>query len=173
MDDIWGYILNLVECDKDKCRLLMTCSWISKCKFYFNKMVAPYKIINSRWFNHFVNIHIYSNYDAMLPSSVTHLQIDSGFTKLDKNYIPSTVSHLRFGDVFNQSVEGYIPTSVTHVAFGTSYNQPIKDCIPSSVTELTLGDHFNQPLHDIPSSITKIIFRISVRLSSCEFDDIP
>ena len=57
MLDVWSYITELIEDDKDKCRLMMTCKWISECQFHFNQINIYEKILRrSRWFDHFTNV---------------------------------------------------------------------------------------------------------------------
>ena len=183
MLDVWSYITEFIGTNNDKFRLMMTCTEISKCRFYFNEMIAVEKIAGSRWFNNFVDILVFDN-TSILPSftqyltfktdlpinnyissTVTHLTFGSSFNQSVKNCIPSSVTHLTFGFYFNQSIENSIPSSVTHLTFDNYFRQPIEKCIPPSVTHLKLGHRFNQySENSIPSTITHL------RLCCCQSD---
>ena len=76
MQDIWGHITELIYNDNDICHLMMSCKWISKCRFYFYEPNEICKIKKSQWFNHFNNIFNYHNSDK-LPLFITHLTFGS------------------------------------------------------------------------------------------------
>jgi len=180
MNDVWGYISKFIETNKDKCYLMMTCSWISHCEFYFEEIVLHEKIMNTMWYNKFTNIDELSDL-SILPRSITHLIFSEGIsgfhfygTDYDiKGKIPSTVTHLKFRSDFNQSIDQCIPPSVTHLEFGYCFNQDIIDCIPSSVIEITFGDDFQYPINNIPSSVTIINFNISGNVNKEIIQDLP
>lgn len=192
MLDAWSYIANLLESDKDKCRLMITCKDMSKCRFFFNERIKIEKIVTSNFFNHFVNIKI-NNFNVPFPSFITHLKFGSEFNESIDNRIPSTITHLIFGWRFNQPIKKCIPSSITHLNFDCDFNQPIENCIPSSVvhlkfcvcfnqpiknniptsvTHLTLGWHFEQSVSDIPSSVTHLFFN-EKEDNDIEIDNIP
>jgi len=176
MNDIWGYITQFIEDNKDICRLMMTCKEISNCRFYFNgKIILTDEIVRSGWFDRFTNIelqsvmrklplsinHLWINWEFndsienKIPLTVTHLHFDS--IKVLPTMFPSSITHLIFGHNFNRSIAGCIPSSVVELIFGISFNQPINDCIPSSVGILKFTDDFNQPISGfIPSSVRQL-----------------
>lgn len=194
MLDVWSYITELIEDDKDKCRLMMTCKWISKCRFYFNQMNTYEKILRSRWFDHFTNVLVnkkiimrpileisskeinnkfpsnmnnptFAKFVSKFPLNMTHLTFEDKFNKSVKKCIPSTVTHLTFGDYFSHPIKDSIPSSVTHLIFGDSFDYQIKNFIPSSVKYLEFGYSFNKNIKGcIPASVTHLI------LGSC-FDN--
>ena len=136
--DIWCYIASVINDDKDKCQLMMTCKDISKCAFYFNQEIDIDKIINSQWFNKFTNVLIHDNV-RILPYSITHLSFD---------------------DVFNKSIIMRFPPTITHLTFGRYFSKSIEYCMPSSVIEITFGDNFYGSLIGIPSSVKTINFNL-------------
>jgi len=169
MLDAWSCIANLIESDKDKCHLIMSCKGMSKCRFFFNERVKIEKIVTSKFFNHFINVKV-NNFDVLFPPFITHLTFGWWFDQPIENRIPSTITHLRFGNHFDQPIENCIPSSVVHLKFDTFFNQPIKNNIPTSVTHLTFGWHFEQAVSDIPSSVTHLFFNTK---ESIDFDTIP
>lgn len=178
--EIWQIIIEFIETNKDKCRMLMTCKDMSKCKFYFRQFIHInncIKITKSIWYNYFTNIlcdntnislpkytkkMIFSEFfsgpiiNGFIPSTVTHVKFNSFFNRPINNCIPSSVKHLIFGSTFNRPIENYLPTSITHLTFGFRFNHPIKNNIPTSVTHLVFGECFNQSLMEIPSSVTHL-----------------
>ena len=158
--EIWEIILEFVETNEDKCRLLMTSKDMPKCEFYFYELVKmnDMEIRNSMWFDRFTKI-ICNNVNIRIPLYVTHIFFSDLFDELVGNFIPSTVTHVVFGDFFNQPVNGCIPTSVTHLTFKSCFNQFIDNSIPPSVTHLIFGHRFNLPIkNNIPSSVTHLTF---------------
>lgn len=158
--EIWEIILEFIEVNEDKCRLLMTCIDMLKCKFYFYESVRmnDKEIQNSMWFDRFTKI-ICNSVNVKIPLSVTHLFFSDLFNESVGNFIPSTVTHIVFGDLFNQPINGCIPTSVTHLTFKSYFQQFINDSIPYSVTHLIFGHRFNLPIkNNIPSSVTHLTF---------------
>lgn len=149
--DIWGYIAKHIKHDHDRCRLMMTCTWISQCEFWFTEVINIEKILGLEWFDHFRSIYAQKKYK--LPKLVTHLSIF--FNESINDYIPPTTIHLYFHDKFNQPINGCIPSSVTNLSFYGNFNQPIDKCIPSSVTHLIFQGCYNQYINGyIPSSVT-------------------
>ena len=106
--DIWEYLMRFINCNKDKCNLLITCKTISKCRFIFTGKVNIESITKSNWFDHFINVCV--NKLSKLPPMITHLTFDDRFNKSIQSYIPSTVMHLTFGEDFDKPIKGHIPT---------------------------------------------------------------
>lgn len=154
--DLIGNIAEFIDCDNDKCCLMMTCKWISKCKFRFYQTINLKKILQSRWFHYFTDINAV---DAVpFPSHITRLTFSDSFDKNIENKIPSTVIHLTFGNQFDQPIVGCIPSSVKKIEFGYFFDQPIENCIPSNITHLKFGNCFNQMItNNIPKTITHLI----------------
>lgn len=148
--DIWGYVAKYIKHNNDKCRLMMTCKWISECEFWFTEPIEIEKITELKWFDHFCSI--YARKKIKLPKLTNYLIIL--FNEPVNDYVPSTVIHLEFHESFNQPIDGCIPLSVTHLSFFGNFNQPINECISSSVTHLSFYGIFNQPINRcIPSSV--------------------
>jgi len=170
--DIVGYLIRFIRRDKDKCRLLMTCQWISKCEVFFHEDILINKIIRSRWFHKFTNIIVKNKKCKFprkgltpplkasgFPSSITSLTFNHEFNDSVKDYIPSTIVYLKFSDDFNQPIEGCIPPSVKNLNFGWSFDQPIRNCIPHSVKYLSFGYRFNQSIkYCIPLGVNFLHF---------------
>ena len=78
MWDVWGHIANFIETDKDRCYLMMTCKQISENQFYFYEMIYIERIMNSKWFNNFVNI-IVSDKSKKLPLFITYLTFSKNY----------------------------------------------------------------------------------------------
>ena len=162
--DIIGYITEFIECDKEKCYLMMTCTWISGCNFRFNERIDFNNISQSIWFDYFVNIIAHDT--VSFPLHITHLTFYNFFNKNIENKIPTTVTHLMFGSQFDQSIIGCIPSSVINLEFGYLFDQPIEDCIPSNVIHLKFGSHFNHTINNnIPDSITYLTLGCQFRPS--------
>src|SRR6266567_3325134 len=125
MQDIWGHIVQFIKQDKNKCYLMMTCKWISKCNFYFDDQIDIDKIIGSLWFDHFRSVII-----------------------KDIVSLPPSIIHLTFSPDFNQPINGFIPSSVIELVFGSNFNQPINGCIPSAVECVFFGHNFNQSIEN-------------------------
>ena len=110
MLDIWGLIIKIIECDKDRCYLAMTCTDLSKIKICFNDPIEVEKIVNSRWFDNFTNIRVATELPDCshnpqyrikakinkLPESITHLILGCQFKDCIKNSIPETVKTITF-----------------------------------------------------------------------------
>ena len=47
--DIWGYVAKYIKHNNDKCRLMMTCKWISECEFWFTEPIEIEKITELKW----------------------------------------------------------------------------------------------------------------------------
>src|SRR5690606_9361685 len=170
--EIWRYIAESVEYNKDKCQLMMTCKEISDYQFFFNEqtLISRNKI-KSRWFDRFTNIitdkiesfplfmtHLtFYKYFNMPITSIKKEKIKNKLKFIEKNafythisggkpevfYIPLSVTHLTLSADFNQPInKNSIPSSVTHLAFGYEFNQPINECIPSNMIHLTFGHDF-------------------------------
>jgi len=155
--DLWGYLSEFINNDRDKCRLMMTCKKISKCRFYFYRLRDIYYAKKSRWFNHFTNVHNIHDINA-LPLSIKHLSFGNYFNKpFDSDKIPPSVTHVTFGNGFDQKVDKF-PPKITHLTFGFAFNQPIDNCIPYGVTHLTFNYYFNQNVDNLPSSIVELSF---------------
>lgn len=162
--DIIGNIAEFIERDNDKCCLMMTCKWISECKFRFYQTANLKKISQSRWFNYFTNINAHDI--VPFPSHIKHLTFYGSFDKNIENKIPSTVTHLTFGYQFDQPIVGCIPSSVKKMEFGYLFNQPIENSIPSNITYLKFGNCFNQIItNNIPKTTTHLIFNCQFKHS--------
>lgn len=160
--EIWEIIIEFIELNEDKCRMLMTCKDIFKCQFYFKESVfinSDIKIHKSQWYDHFTNVLCYST-DIALPKYTKKIYFHESFDKLINNdFIPSMVTHIDFNYIFNHPINNCIPSSVTHLSFGTIFDQPIENCLPRSITHLIFGYRFNHPIkNNIPTSVTHLIF---------------
>src|SRR5690606_16716268 len=156
MLDVWGHIAGFIKTNNDKCRLMMTCTEISKCRFYFDEMITIKKIAGSRWFNNFIDVLV-PDKTSILPLNIQYLTFGYNFNENIDDYIPLTVTHLTFGMFFNQPIKNCIPSSVTHLTFESYFDQCIENCIPSSVTHLNFDNKFNKPIeNNIPSSVTHL-----------------
>lgn len=201
--DICQYICRFLS-DRDKCRFIRCNKILSqKCQPLFTDIINIKKIIgleqydrfanvdiglsddtNIRFPNNLRNLHVYSELNFKIPSSVTHLELvnvenirvnqiptsvislrlGAHFNKpIVKNKIPSYVKYLKFGLLFNQPIgdafRNYIPSLVTHLSFGWFFNQLIENHIPTSVTHLVFGDSFNQSIYNsIPNSVIELTF---------------
>jgi len=113
--DIWTYISNFIQSDKDKYHVMLTCKELSTMNIFFNQLINIYQIIKLTWFNKFTNVLV-DNDLTKLPRFITHLTI--GHKEM---YAP---------------ISGNIPSTVTHLKFGWDFDQPIDNLIPSSVTAL-------------------------------------
>ena len=136
MLDVLTHVVKIMECDKDRCRLAMTCTRLMKSEFYFNNLVSIKKINNLQWFDKFTNIRVVN------------------FSKL-----PQSVMHLTFEKNFNVSLKGRIPSTVKTVTFYWDRNDV------SITAIMTLTDiyykliHFQESINDyFPLSIKEIIF---------------
>lgn len=179
--DIWGHIIEFIERDQDKCKLLMTCKNISNKQSYFHEPIDNNKIMKSRWYDNFTQVVVGNKIDKLpvaithlyfshiyvsrlrylpdnLPMTITHLIYGSTFkyenrgsilhkfraedlyfTKIFKNNIPSSVTHLTLNSCILLNKKYCIPKSITHLTLGLfSYVQPIADCVPSSLKELVI-----------------------------------
>ena len=162
--DVLGYLSEFLESDKDKCKFLMTCKYISQCPIYFRETFELEKIEKSQWFNYFTDV-IVSSTKIPLPFYCKILTFDDLFNESIDGYITSPITHLDFGRNFNQSVKGCIPNSVIYLTFGEKFDQSIEDSIPSSVIDLAFGDYFNQSVTgNIPTSITCLTFGYSFNI---------
>lgn len=92
--DIWGYISEFIDNDKEKCKLMMTCKEISQCKFYFYEPIHINKIVKSKWYVHHVNL-IVSDKKYVSHSSITHLTFDDNFDECLNKYVSNSVTHFK------------------------------------------------------------------------------
>src|SRR5690606_19243273 len=148
--ELWGYLSEFIKSNKEKCRLIITCKWISKCGFSFNEAINANLICHHQWYERFININ--DTGDVELHSNIKALIAGAGFNK--RVYVPSSVVQLVFGRFFNQSIDN-LPSSIKYLIFGEAFNYPI-DRLPSSITHLTFGANFNQSIRGLPSSITHL-----------------
>lgn len=96
---------------------------------------------------------ISSEWDIVIPTTVTHLTFPLGFDRKITEHIPSSVTHISFAD-FNRPIDSIIPQSVTHLSFGNRFNHQIMSL---SVTHLTLGRDFDSTIADLPLLVELII----------------
>lgn len=153
--DIWSYVSEFVERDKDKCHLMMSCKNFSKCRFYFRERINIKKIIDKKWFNHFTNILI--NGRTILPLSVSHLTFGVSWNDSLENFIPSTVKHITF-KYLQMQTGNFIPSLVTHITFDQKSSHNLNNFLSKSVTHLRFGHYFDQPVNYIPSTVTHLTF---------------
>lgn len=146
MLDVLTHVVKIMECDKDRCRLAMTCMKLIKSEFYFNNLINIKKINNLQWFDKFTNIRVVNF--KKLPQSITHLTFEKNFDTSLKGRIPLTVKSVTFfwdldyvsvsslGTLaelyfkithFQESVNDYFPLSVKEIIFhgDFSYNQQL------------------------------------------------
>src|SRR5437868_5857116 len=135
MQDIWGYISNFINDNKDTCNLLMTCKEISTFKIYFREAISITKIVDYQWYDKFINI-IVDAHIILMPLHIKRLVLNGNFCQSEKFCIPSTVTHLVLYRNFRLPIYQHIPSSVTHLEFGSNFNKDLRGCIPSSVTHL-------------------------------------
>ena len=60
--DVWIYISTFIKNNIDTGNLMLTCSYISECKIIFNGEIGIMKIINSRWYDLFFMVILFSFY---------------------------------------------------------------------------------------------------------------
>ena len=153
--EVWGYLIEFIDDNKDKCRLLMTCKEISNCAFYFYDEIHIEKINKSVWFNQFTNIFVWNTHDK-LPTSIKKIRFWRELNVSVDDYIPSTITHLKFGNEFNKPIKK-LPPSLIKLSFGNYFNQPIKGLLSPTLTQLKLGKYFkNFELGTIPSTVTHL-----------------
>lgn len=147
MLDILTHVLKIIESDKDRCRLAITCRYLMKSDFYFDNLIDIEKIIQSQLFDKFTNIYL-TNDITKLPKMVTHLTFATSFDQSIKNMIPNTVKNITFQKpkswnrhhatlfdaYFNcykcgTEVSDYFPLSVTDIIM-------INDISPKEIDEI-------------------------------------
>ncbi len=151
--DVWGYLIDFIDNNEDKCCLLMTCKNISKCTFYFHSEIHIEKINKSEWFNNFTNIFVWNTREK-LPASIKRIRFWQQLNISVDDFIPSTIIHLKFGEKFNKPIKS-LPSSLIKLSFGKYFNQPIKGLLPSTLTQLRLGKYFNHHAIGVISSTIK------------------
>lgn len=133
MLDILTHVLKIIESDKDRCHLAMTCRYLMKSDFYFDNLIDIEKIMQSQWFDNFTNIYL-TNDIAKLPRMVTQLTFATRFDQSIKHIIPNTVFNITFQKpkIYNRhhvtlfdiylccykckaKVSDYFPLSVTNI----------------------------------------------------------
>ena len=153
--DVWGYLIEFINNNKDKCRLLMTCKEISNCAFYFYGEIHIEKIEKSKWFDQFTNIFVWNTHEK-LPTSIKKIRFWQQLNVSVDDFIPSTITHLKFGNEFNKPIKN-LPSSLIKLSFGNCFNQSIKGLLPSTLTQLKLGKHFKRfEIGTIPSTVTHL-----------------
>lgn len=144
MLDVWSYIATFIERDRDRCRLMMTCTEMLNCSIYFNELIRIERINGLKIFDKFTNVIISNR--KKLPQNVTHVSLSFEFDHLIKNYIPTTVTHLYCKNTNVLLMDDYVPSTVTHLFFNyysTAYFFKNVN-IPSSITHLDVGFHYGE-----------------------------
>lgn len=151
--DIWRYIGNLLNNDKDRYHLMVTCKTLKKLHLKFCQKQKHHLIIKSLFYNDFTNIVIddKSKHVRRLPKHILKLKIKKYDLKKNLNMFKFGITHLNFDCCVQYLLEGFIPSSVTHLDF-SDYDQEINgNCVPESVTHLSLGE--TDYLPNIPLSV--------------------
>jgi len=151
MLDILTHVLKIMECDKDRCRLAMTCNRLMNSDFYFDNLIDIEKITDSRLFDNFTNIYLINNI-SKLPRMVTHLTFPTKFCKSIKYMIPHTVKNITFNQPRPYNNHHY---TLYDIYFACSNcNATVSDYIPSSVTSITINGYYDD---DKQNEISKIL----------------
>lgn len=141
MLDVLTHVVKIMECDKDRCRLAMTCTRLMKSEFYFNNLIDFDKIINLPWFDKFTNICVVNF--RKLPQSVLHLTFKENFNVSLKGHIPSTVKTITFHwDSDYVSINSM--RRITEIYFNIIHlKESIDDYFPLSVKEIIFYGEFS------------------------------
>ena len=97
-----------------------------------------------------------------IPSSVTHLRLNSSGNRLQAGSIPAGVILLNLGDFFNEPLlPGVLPTTLRELIISRSFNQPLRPgSLPDGLQVLVFNvkAEFQQPLLPkvIPASVKAI-----------------
>jgi len=145
----------------------MTCTDISKFKFYFNDLIEVDKIINSRWFNNFTNIQVATEINK-LPESISHLTLGSQYRTSIKGFIPKTIKTITFCwdgnlnffhktlletyiDIYlaGTSIDDFFPQSVTEIIINGTYAEQHREDLCAIICRKNLKIRFKNPFHNI------------------------